>query len=266
MGQNNMEKELRIADFILVLKRCWLIALIAFAVVFVALFAYFSATYVPMYSSTSTLYFLSNSQIMQDGESNSAYYQLDIGASLAADCMEIAFMDDPVLLPVLNSLPEEYGIETVEDLKKVVTAKYSEESRFIYFVATTENSEQSAHICNLFASQVSVAFNDAQTDGTWKIVQVMDTAKTSDLPSNSVSLTKIGLISAIVALLIYVVYFVIFLLDDRINTQEHVERYLGVNVLGVIPNRDERSQKGSYYSHYSYGKDTSHSEGGEKNA
>ena len=267
MEQNNIEKELRVADMLLVLRRCWLVMLIVFVVLAAVLFAYFSATYVPMYSSTSTLYFLSTSQIMQDGESNSAYYQLDIGAKLAVDCMEIAFMDDPVLIPVLNSLPKEYGITTTKDLAKIVTAKYSEDSRFIYFVVTTENGEQSAKICNVFARQVCDAFNAAQTDGTWKIVQVMDQAKVSFEPSNSVSILKIGMLSAVAALVVYAIYFVLFLLDDRISTQEHVERYLGINVLGVIPNRDEHPHKNGRYSYYyrrKYYK--SHSEGGEKKA
>ena len=44
--------------------------------------------------------------------------------------------------------------------------------------------------------------------------------------------------------------FVRFLMDDKVNTAEDVERYLGLHVLGAIPDKTQlmrKRSKGAYY-------------------
>ena len=63
---------------------------------------------------------------------------------------------------------------------------------------------------------------------------------------------KIGLIAFVCALVVYAVYFILYLMDDKISTAEDVERYLGVSTLGVIPNRQDvmrRRSKGGYHAY-----------------
>ena len=252
MEQTNRERQLRFSDLIAIFKRCWLVMLIVLVIVFGSVFAFLKITYTPTYSATAALYVLSTSSILQDGTNNSAYYQLIIAEELAEDCLEMVTLEDNVLVPVLTNLHAE-GIladKDVEGFRKMVSAEYAEESRYIYFTITNDNPKHTAHICNAFAKEVETAFNRVHTDGTWQIVQVMNTAKDPMRPSNSVSVLKVGLISVLAAILIYGIYFIRFWLDDRINTQEDVERYLGINVLGVIPNRAEASRKASRYGTY----------------
>lgn len=259
MEQKNRDRELRFSDLIAILKKCWLIMLIVFVVVFVSVFTFLKVTYQPVYSSTAVLYFLSNSDIMQNGQNNSAYYQLIIAANLAKDCLELASMEDQVLTPALTNLQAK-GIlqgKSVEDLRKMISSDHPEESRFIYFTVTNDNPAHTADICNEFSTRVAEAFNKAQTDGTWEIVQVTNTAKAPTRPSNSVSVLNVGLISALTALLIYGIYFIRFWMDDRINSPEDVERYLGMNVLGVIPNREEASRRSARYGAYYRRKESS---------
>ena len=46
-------------------------------------------------------------------------------------------------------------------------------------------------------------------------------------------------------------YGIIYLLDDRIRTEEDIERYLGLSVLGDIPNADDKkSHQYGYYKAY----------------
>ena len=53
----------------------------------------------------------------------------------------------------------------------------------------------------------------------------------------------------------YVIFLIIFLLDDRIKTDdENLERYLGLSVLGNIPNADgKKPGKYGYYKTYASG-------------
>jgi hypothetical protein len=66
---------------------------------------------------------------------------------------------------------------------------------------------------------------------------------------------KIALIALVAAIAVYGVFFVLYLLDDKISTAEDVEKYLGVNMLGQIPNREEaqRRKKKGYGDYYDYG-------------
>ncbi len=265
MEQNSNVKEIRILDLFAVLKRCWFIMLIAFVVAFAALFAVATVTYRPMYSATSTVYFLSNSSIMQDGQNNSAYYQLEIAAKLAEDCLEMLELEDQVILPVLTRFQEQGMLldTDVKDFREMISYKYDSGERFVFFTITNDDPATTAKICNELTEQIVTSFNQAQTDGTWKIVQTVNSAKEPTEPSNSVSVWKIGLISLIAAVAVYVIYLVLFWLNDCINAPEDVEKYLDLHVLGIIPNLNEK--KGSRYGAYRYeANDVARNKGGKK--
>jgi len=63
-----------------------------------------------------------------------------------------------------------------------------------------------------------------------------------------------GLIGAAAAVLTYSVFLVIYLLDDKIMTNDDIERYLGLSVLGEIPDSKEAGKnRYGYYQGYGYG-------------
>lgn len=265
MEQNSDVREIRLLDFFAVLKRCWLIMLIVFVVAFSALFTVATVTYRPLYSATSAVYFLSNSSIMQDGQNNSAYYQLEIAAKLAEDCLEMLELEDQVILPVLTRLQEQGMLldTDVDHFREMITYRYDSGERFVYFTITNEDPSTTAKICNELTEQIVTSFNQAQTDGTWKIVQTVNSAKMPTEPSNSVAVWKIGLISLVAAIAVYGIYLVLFWFNDCINTPEDVEKYLDLHVLGVIPNLNEK--KGSRYGAYRYEtNDAARNKGGKK--
>ena len=61
--------------------------------------------------------------------------------------------------------------------------------------------------------------------------------------ANPISLTKILLIALAVCLVLYLVFFFLYVLDDKINTAEDIEKYLGLNMLGQIPYRHDHKGK-----------------------
>ena len=68
-----------------------------------------------------------------------------------------------------------------------------------------------------------------------------------------------------VALLVYGIYFVRYLLDDKINQPEDVEKYLGVSVLGVIPNSEDSKRRYTKYgTYYAKSVTTAEEKGGDE--
>lgn len=70
-------------------------------------------------------------------------------------------------------------------------------------------------------------------------------------PCNTTSMTTYLLVGMIAAILVYSAFLIIFLLDDRIRTEQDIERYLGLSVLGDIPNaNDKKNHQYGYYKSY----------------
>ncbi|MBQ0102273.1 MAG: hypothetical protein KBT31_05720, partial [Firmicutes bacterium] len=64
---------------------------------------------------------------------------------------------------------------------------------------------------------------------------------------------KVYLLAGLVtAFLTYAVFFLIFILDDSISTNEEIEKELGLFVLGEVPNFNEEVK--SKYGYGEYGK------------
>ena len=64
-------------------------------------------------------------------------------------------------------------------------------------------------------------------------------------------MTTYLLADVIAVILAYSVFLIVFLLDDRIRTEEDIERYLGLSILGNIPNgNDKKNHLYGYYSAY----------------
>ena len=45
------------------------------------------------------------------------------------------------------------------------------------------------------------------------------------------------------------IYLVMFLMDDKINDPEDVEKYLKLSILGQIPNKSDAGRRKKYYAY-----------------
>ena len=78
-----------------------------------------------------------------------------------------------------------------------------------------------------------------------------ETVEVPQTPSNPISKLAILLAALIGAAAVYGVFFVLHLLDDKINDADDVQNILGISVLGEIPNeRDVSTHKKRYGSYY----------------
>ena len=68
-------------------------------------------------------------------------------------------------------------------------------------------------------------------------------------PCNKTSFSIYVLIGLVTALAVYAVFLIAFLADDRIRTDEDVQQYLKLSILGNIPNANAGGKhKYGYYS------------------
>ena len=75
-------------------------------------------------------------------------------------------------------------------------------------------------------------------------VNLYELGTTDPDPCNSTRMLTFAFAGVVAAVVTYVIFLIIFLLDDRIKTDdENLERYLGLSVLGNIPNADGKSRE-----------------------
>ena len=69
-------------------------------------------------------------------------------------------------------------------------------------------------------------------------------------PSNGYGITKCVLLGIVVAMLTYAIFLVVYLLDDRIHSDDDLAKNLGLSILGDIPIADATHKEG--YGRYGY--------------
>ena len=80
---------------------------------------------------------------------------------------------------------------------------------------------------------------------------IFEEASYNSYPVNNVSIFNYATYGAVAAVVVYVIFLMIFLFDNYIRTEEDVERYLGLTILGEIPDADA-PKKNKYKYKYKY--------------
>jgi capsular polysaccharide biosynthesis protein len=193
------------------------------------------------YTATATVYVMKEKT---EGGSTSTS-EVSIANTLVKDFMELTTMDS-VLEKVCDG---KYINLTPAQLRKMVTVKNIESTRFIY-VSVTAKDAQSAHELSISLAENACEYLNHELLGDQKYASVADRGLQPKKPSNPISALKLMLIALVCALVVYVIYLVLFMMDDKINTPEDVEKYLKLSILGQIPNKDDTSRRRKRYGAY----------------
>lgn len=228
------------------LQRVWIIVLAA-VLVSGGAFLFDRITYVPKYESTATLY------ILRQNESTTASSSDDFSLALKviSDCDYILKSH-----PVLDGVIEELALDISYDrLSKNISTSNPENTRILEVTVVSSSPEEAKRIvdsiCEIGTRKIDAAMGSDQ-------VNLYEYGILDPEPCNTTGLSVFALVGIAAAILAYVIFVTAYLLDDRIRTEEDIERYLGLSLLGDIPNADE-SKKGraGYYSAYGYGRNIS---------
>lgn len=226
--QTNDEIDLK--ELFLVLKRRILIIIAAMAAGIVIMAGYTVLLVTPLYSATSMLYVLTTST------SITSLADIQLGTQLTSD-YAILMKTHPVIDTVIENLQLDM---TYNQLVGKISISNPSDTRILQITVTDPVPETAQKIANELAS-VTVE----------QMAKVMKTdepsiAEEAQLPTTPVSpsIKKNCMMGALIGLVISAgIIIAIYLLNDRIRTEEDVEKYLGITTLGAIPCRDGVSKK-----------------------
>lgn len=181
--------------------------------------------YVPMYSSTATLYILRQSE--HDSASDTAN-DFSLALKVVNDC---AYMlkSHTVLEELISQLHLDLSCR---ELYSRITATNPPDTRILEITVTMESAEAAKEtvdaLCRIGSGFITRAMGFEQ-------LNLLEWGTLEQEPSNQVGWMTWGMVGAAAGVLTYCAFLLQFLLDDRIRAGDDLERRLGVRVLGVIP-------------------------------
>ena len=200
-------------------------------------------TFVPMYQSTATLYILRQND--EGGTGGAVASDFSLALNVVNDCTYILKMHS-VVDAVINDLGLDIPYET---LKKRVSTSNPSNTRILEVTVTAESPELAKEIvdgiCEVGAEKIKSDMGFAQ-------VNISEYGVINTAPCNKTRMIVYPAIWLLVAAVMYVVLLVRYIMNDGIRSDEDVEKYLGLSVLGDIPNANDTRRHGCY----GYGKKT----------
>ena len=214
----------------LLLRRFWILILTAVAAAG-GLFLFNQLAFVPVYSSTATLYILRQDN---DAATNSSDSDFSLALKVVSDC-DYLLKSHSVLNEVIRELDLSISYQT---LSQNISTANPENTRIVEVTAKSDSPEGAKQIvdtvCEVGQEKIAEAMGFRQ-------VNLYEYGTIEPKPCNKTGLKTYLLVGITAAILMGAVFMVAFLLDDRIRTEEDVARYLGLSILGDIPNADEKS-------------------------
>ena len=200
----------------------------------------------PMYQSTSTLYMLSKTT------SITSMADLQLGSELSSDFTIIA-SSKPVVDAAVESLKEDKNITlTRGQIQNMLSVANKEDTRMLSITVTSDDPELSYEVADaVTTAAVAQMAAITQTDPP-TIVEHPEVA--SDAMDNGMRKNlAVGILAGLV--LVAAIYVILYIMNDRIQTEEDIQTYLDATVLGVIPvdkelayysKQEEKNEKGRH--------------------
>lgn len=221
--QDNTDIEIDVLElFHVLLNKFWIILLAGI----IAGLAFIGGTILfitPQYESTTKMYVLSK-------QDNNTLTQQDMQTSLSltkdyAELIKSRTVTEGVIAQLNLDL-------THEDLLKKMTVDSATDTRILSITVKDPDPYEACKIANAIRD---VAANHIKNVMDIDAVNVVETANIPDQKA-SPSITKNGIIGGFLGVLLSVVIILIaYISNDTVKTQEDVEKYLGLSILGMIP-------------------------------
>lgn len=221
--QDNTDIEIDVLElFHVLLNKFWIILLAGI----IAALAFVGGTILfitPQYQSTTKMYVLSK-------QDNNTITQQDMQTSLSltkdyAELIKSRTVTEGVIAQLNLDL-------THEQLLGKVSVDSATDTRILSITVTDPDPYEACKIANAIRD---VAANHIKNIMDIDAVNVVETANIPDQKS-SPNISKNGVIGGLLGVLLSVAIILIaYISNDTIKTQEDVERYLGLSMLGTIP-------------------------------
>lgn len=222
MDMQNEEMEIDLLDlFHEMMHKIWLIVL---AIVLGAAISFGVTQFMitPMYTASSQIYILTKTT------SVTSLADIQIGAQLTSD-FALLTKSRPVVESVIDNLNLDY---TYNELVGKVTTENPSGTRILKLVVSDANPERAKEIANEFAEVLAERIAYVMTTDRPKIVEEAVTPKAPSSPNLMKNMVMGALVGAVLSVGIIVM---MYLLNDTIQTEEDVKKYLGLQTLAALP-------------------------------
>ena len=258
MEEQNKETEIRLQDLWSILKHCWWLMLIVLVAVSILTYSFLTVTHEDEYTATVTIWAMRMPGSNAGTTSGPSTSDVSIATYLINDYKTL-IVDDATVENVINA--QNLSV-TPQQLSKMVSVTNESNTRVMKLSVTTKSPQSSKAIADAWGTIFCDTINS--TMGGEPMIEVWSMASEPEKPSNPISMMMILLIGFVSAVVVYGIYFLKFIMDDKINNAEDVEKYLGLSMLGVIPNRHDSSRRKSKYGYYAAYRADSNSERPQK--
>ena len=181
-----------------------------------------AASAIPVYSATAKLYIVGS----QGATINVS--DLQLGSMLTMDYEEV-FRTWEVHEMVRSQLGVDY---TYSQLQSMIRISNPEDTRILYITARHSNAQMAADIANAYASAARTFIlqtMDAEEPNLFSVALVPSVASVVSKASNAVKGFMLGAVLAVGVIVL------LFVLDDRPRTPEHIQQAADIPTLAVIP-------------------------------
>lgn len=210
-------------------RKLWLILLAAF-IGGAGAGAFSKLVLIPEYSSTAMLYVLSKETTL------TSLADLQIGSQLTKD-YRIIVTSRPVLQDVIQSLNLDFDYK---ELRKKITLENPSESRILTITITDPDPNLAKMIVDKVAYTASDYIGEIMEMVPPKMIEDGEVAIQPEGPNNA----KNALMGAMAgAMLVCGIVTMGVVLNDTIQSEEDVEKYLNLTVLASVPLREGESKK-----------------------
>ncbi|MDY2789716.1 MAG: Wzz/FepE/Etk N-terminal domain-containing protein [Lachnospiraceae bacterium] len=230
-NQNNEEIEIDLREIFGVLLSRWVLIVAVGLICAVAAGIFTKLCITPMYQSTTKIYVLSKG----DAGSSSSVSQaltsitdMQLGSQILTD-YQAMITCDPVMEKVIKNL--ELDLKN-EELAAMLSINNPTNTRILELTVTNKDPYIAKEIADEVA-KVSIEYcAGIMNVEPSNVFQYAKASKEKSSP-NTMKNILIALLAGVIVVSAIIV--VRYLLDDTIQSQEDVEKYLGLNTLGLIP-------------------------------
>lgn len=212
------------------IKKVWLIVSVAIVCASGAA-AYTHLRMAPTYVSTTTML------VMTQETTLSSLANLQLGSQLRGD-YTILITCRPVVEEVIENLDLDMSYNS---LVSRISFDNPEDTRILHISVTLNDAKQAKAVVDEL-SRVSSKFIAEQMDVTAPKIIEEGVVPTRPVGPNLMKNTAIGFLVG--ALLVCIMIVVSELLNDTIQTEEDIAKYLDIPTFAIVPDKEENSKKG----------------------
>ena len=219
------EDEIDLLDLFFLLLSNFVFIVVGAIVVGAIVFAYNTFLVKPTYTSTTSMYVLNRNSTDSNGLNTS---DLSVANYLTKDYVQM-IRSRTVVENVIASLDLDM---TVSGLLEELSVNSQTDTRIIQISITDGDPYRARDIANMLRIKAAEHIKNVMNI---EAVNVVDEANVPSTKTGPKTLRNTLIGGFIGALLVAAYFIILYLIDDKINTAEDVESYLGLSVLGQLP-------------------------------